>query len=86
MKMAKPWPVLASALNRQLGCGAEWKVFIVREPAVGGAVLEVTIQTPDFSLASLVSLLRCTHYLHLSGLKESEACTICFGLDIYLGP
>jgi hypothetical protein len=25
MKMAKPWPVLASALNRQLGWGAKWK-------------------------------------------------------------
>ena len=25
MKMPKAWPVLASALNRQLGWGAEWK-------------------------------------------------------------
>lgn len=25
MKVAKPWSVLASALNRQLGWGAKWK-------------------------------------------------------------
>jgi hypothetical protein len=30
MKMAKPWPVLASALNDQLGWGAKWKVFELR--------------------------------------------------------
>jgi hypothetical protein len=32
MKMAKPWPVLASALNLQLGWGAKWKVGVGRKP------------------------------------------------------
>jgi hypothetical protein len=32
MKMAKPWPALASELNRQLGWGAKWKVGAGRKP------------------------------------------------------
>jgi hypothetical protein len=39
MKMAKPWPVLASALNRQLGCGAEWKALMKVEEFVLTVVL-----------------------------------------------
>jgi hypothetical protein len=36
--------MLASALNDQLGSGAEWKVFMVREPAVDGVALHVSIR------------------------------------------
>ena len=33
MKMPKAWPMLASALNAQLGWRAEWKVFMMRSAA-----------------------------------------------------
>jgi hypothetical protein len=35
IKMAKPWPVLASEFNRQLGAGAKWKGVSILSLQVG---------------------------------------------------
>ena len=46
MKMAKPWPVLASELNRQLGWGALCKFFVTR--AIGSRALCASILDSQF--------------------------------------
>jgi hypothetical protein len=45
IKIAKRWPMLASALNDSLGWGAEWKVGEWRIACIYGVALHVSIRT-----------------------------------------